>query len=129
LFLTLCIVRFHTCKKGDETPGTPYFTLGCYNCLAWCIGTDVWRWDEASPIGDGAHILPSEMTAYLASQGVPSGTIAYYSAGGFVQHVAKKGGGPGNNCKATSKTGKLALIDHDLNELEGGYYGNLVGGN
>lgn len=59
------------------------------------------------------------------------GTIEYYGmSNNDVQHVAKKSGGAGNDCKASSKLGEAIRLSHDLHELEGGpVYGSIVGGN
>ena len=45
------------------------------------------------------------------------------------RHVALKAGGPGADCRASSKRGANIRMSHDLHELEGGFYGNIIGGN
>ena len=68
------------------------------------------------------------MDAFLASKGVTS--VAYYGwDANELQHVAKKAGGNGLPCAASSKLGPYILIAHNLKELEYGKYGIIVGGN
>jgi len=117
------LIRCHTCKEAPAT--------GVYNCMAWTLGiTTAWVWAAADGNGDGS-ITTTEATAYYTAQGIAAGTIAYYGTGvGNVVHVAKKSGGPGADCQASSKLGSSVRISHNLNELEGGaVYGNIVGGN
>jgi hypothetical protein len=116
------LIRCHTCKEDNATT--------TYNCLAWCIDdTSRWWWLEADTDGD-EKISSEEMTAFLSSKGVAAGTIAYYGPNANdILHVAKKAGGAGADCKASSKLGPNIRISHDLQELEGGVYGDIVGGN
>jgi hypothetical protein len=126
------LIRCHTCKQGNETPGTPYVTSGCYNCLAWCIGdTTGWWWKQASTSGSSETVSAAEMTTFLNSKGIAGGTIAYFGANtNVLQHVARKSGGSGSDCQASSKLGHYIRISHDLHELEGGsVYYDIVGGN
>jgi hypothetical protein len=69
------------------------------------------------------------MTTFFKSKGVAAGTIAYFGDASSLNHVAIKSGGHGNDCQATSKLGHEQRISHNLHELEGGAYGNIVGGN
>ena len=117
------MVRCHTCKEANATP--------VYNCLAWTIGDTTRRWwDEADANHDG-EISATEMTAFLTAKSIPASTIAYYGPNADnIKHVAKKAGGPGGNCSASSKLGSSIRISHDLHEMEGGpTYFNTVGGN
>jgi hypothetical protein len=114
------LVRAQTCKLAEATP--------TYNCLAWTIDdTSRWWWDEADANGDG-HITVAEMSAFYTSKG--KSNIAYYgNSTSDLLHVAKKSGGNGSDCSASSKLGQLMRMAHNLNQLEGGAYGNIVGGN
>ncbi len=69
------------------------------------------------------------MTTFLQGKGVAAGTIAYFGTTTSVEHVAIKPGGLGGSCAASSKLGELVCLDHDLNELQGGDYGPICGGN
>jgi hypothetical protein len=89
----------------------------------------VW-WLQADNNPQDNLLSTTELTAFLTSKGVPAGTIAYYGFGtGNIQHVAKKAGGSGTSCLASSKLGPGLRTSHDLSELEDGTYGNIVGGN
>lgn len=99
-----------------------------YNCLAWTIDdTSRWWWVEADGNGDG-KVSVSEMSAFYTSKG--KSNIAYYGPStADVVHVAKKAGGGGPDCLASSKLGQDIRMAHDLQQLEGGIYSNIVGGN
>lgn len=99
-----------------------------YNCLAWTIDdTSRWWWVEADGNGDG-KVSVSEMSAFYTSKG--KSNIAYYGPStSDVLHVAKKAGGGGPDCLASSKLGQDIRMAHDLQQLEGGIYSNIVGGN
>jgi hypothetical protein len=99
-----------------------------YNCLAWTIDdTSRWWWVEADGNGDG-KVSVSEMSAFYTSKG--KSNIAYYGPStADVVHVAKKAGGGGPDCLASSKLGQDLRMAHDLQQLEGGIYSNIVGGN
>lgn len=101
---------------------------GTYNCLAWTIDdTSRWWWVEADGNGDG-KISVSEMSAFYTSKG--KSNIAYYGPNtSDVVHVAKKAGGGGPGCLASSKLGMDIRMAHNLQQLEGGFYSNIVGGN
>ncbi len=131
------MIRCHTCKEADATwlptPRPPYpFTSVAYNCLAWTIGDTTRWWDvEADGFGNGdGRWSAAELNAFYTAKGVPAGSIAYFGTGlDNVAHVAKKSGGPADDCKASSKPGQGTRISHDLHEMEGGTYQNIVGGN
>ena len=114
------LVRGQTCKLAPAT--------ATYNCLAWTIDdTSRWWWLEADGNGDN-KITVAEMSAFYVSKG--KSNIAYYGPStSDVVHVAKKAGGNGPDCQATSKLGENIRMAHDLNQLAGGFYGNIVGGN
>lgn len=99
-----------------------------YNCLAWTIDdTSRWWWFEADGNGDG-KVSVSEMSAFYTSKG--KSNIAYYGPStSDVVHVAKKAGGGGPGCLASSKLGSDIRMAHNLQQLEGGFYSNIVGGN
>ena len=68
-----------------------------------------------------------ELNQFYASHNKTN--IAYYGPSAFnVGHVARKGDGNGDDCKASSKLGRMMRLGHDLNQLEGGAYRNIVGG-
>ena len=117
------LVRTNTCKEAPAD--------GRYNCLAWCIGdTSQWWWYEADTSPKDGKITVEEMTAFLNSKGVAPNTIIYYGfSTAHIRHVAKKCSGVGVSCSASSKLGAYIWMWHDPGELEGGYYGNIVGGN
>jgi hypothetical protein len=114
------LVRTQTCKLAAAT--------ATYNCMAWTLGdTGHWVWLEADANGDG-KLSVSEVTAFYASKGKHN--IAYYGPStADVVHVARKGGGKGDDCPASSKLGSLMRMAHTLAQLEGGDYSNIVGGN
>ena len=112
--------RCQVCKTG------PYSEI--YNCLAWTVDdTSQWLWLQADSSGNG-FITVSEMNAYLSSLG--KSNIWYYGLStSDIKHVAKKSGGMGPDCLCSSKLGPNIRISHDMAQLEGGVYGNIVGGN
>lgn len=114
------LVRTQTCKLASASDD--------YNCMAWTLGdTHHWIWDEADANSDH-YLSVSEVTAFYESRGKHN--IAYYGTGtDNVLHVARKGGGKGNDCPASSKLGHLMRMAHLLTQLEGGAYGSIVGGN
>jgi hypothetical protein len=115
------LMRCHTCKLGPAT--------STYNCMAWTLDdTSKWWWFEADANSDGL-LSTAELNSFYATKG--KSDIAYYgSSTSNVKHVAKKGGGNGSNCQASSKLGSDIRMAHKLSELEGGSeYGNIVGGN
>jgi len=96
--------------------------------MAWTLGdTGHWVWDEADANGDG-KLSVSEVSAFYASR--RKHNIAYYGTStAEVLHVARKGGGEGTDCPASSKLGHGIRMAHTLAQLEGGFYSNIVGGN
>jgi len=99
-----------------------------YNCLAWTLDdTSRWWWLEADANGNG-KLSVSELDAFYTSKG--KSNIAYYGPStSDVVHVAKKSGGGGTGCSASSKLGQEIRMAHNLQQLEGGFYSNIVGGN
>jgi hypothetical protein len=114
------VVRTQTCKLAPAT--------STYNCMAWTLGdTHHWIWYEADANGDH-QLSVAELNAFYQSRGKHN--IAYFgSSSDDVSHVARKGGGKGNDRPASSKLGQLMRMAHTLAQLEGGVYGNIVGGN
>jgi hypothetical protein len=114
------LVRTQTCKLAPASDS--------YNCMAWTLGdTGHWVWDEADANGDG-KLSVSEVSAFYASR--RKHNIAYYGTStAEVLHVARKGGGEGTDCPASSKLGHGIRMAHTLAQLEGGAYSNIVGGN
>lgn len=114
------LIREHTCKLGPAT--------STYNCLAWTIDdTSRWWWREADT-NSNSLIDVTELNNFYQARGKTN--IAYYGRSTTdVLHVAKKSGGNGTACQASSKLGENIRMAHDLNELAGGTeYGNIVGG-
>jgi hypothetical protein len=99
-----------------------------YNCLAWTIDdTSQWWWTEADANGNG-KVSSSELNAFYSARG--KSNIAYYGPStSDVLHVAKKAGGGGPGCLASSKLGSNIRMAHHLSQLEGGAYSSIVGGN
>lgn len=114
------LVRAQTCKLAPAT--------GTYNCMAWTLDdTSRWWWFEADANGD-QKLSISEVNAFYSSKG--KSNIAYYGPStADIVHVAKKSGGNGSDCNATSKLGSHIRMAHDLGQLAGGFYSNIVGGN
>jgi hypothetical protein len=111
------------CQSRKQAAAT-----GTYNCLAWTIDdTSQWWWLEADTNGNG-KLSSSELDAFYSARG--KSNIAYYGPGtSDVLHVAKKAGGGGPGCLASSKLGSNIRMAHHLPQLEGGAYSNIVGGN
>jgi hypothetical protein len=111
------------CQSRKQAAAT-----GTYNCLAWTIDdTSRWWWLEADANGNG-KLSSSELDAFYSARG--KSNIAYYGPStSDVVHVAKKAGGGGPGCLASSKLGSDIRMAHNLQQLEGGFYSNIVGGN
>jgi hypothetical protein len=89
--------------------------------------TSQWWWFQADTNND-RKLSVSELNAFYISKG--KSNIAYYGTStADVVHVAKKSGGMGVDCQISSKLGSNILIAHDMTQLQGGEYGNIVGGN
>ena len=114
------LARCQVCKLAPATP--------TYNCMAWTLDdTTQWWWLQADSDGNG-KVSVSELNAFYSSKG--KSNIAYYGfSAAEVKHVAKKSGGLGVDCQVSSKLGALMRMAHDMTQLEGGTYGNIVGGN
>jgi len=114
------LVRTQTCKLAPATD--------TYNCMAWTLGDTAHKvWLEADANGD-EKLSVSEVSAFYAARGKHN--IAYYGPStADVLHVARKGGGKGADCPASSKLGDAIRMAHTLAQLEGGFYSNIVGGN
>jgi hypothetical protein len=96
--------------------------------MAWTLGdTSHWIWLDADANGDEV-LSVTEVTNFYASKGKHN--IAFYGPStSNVLHVARKGGGKGDDCPASSKLGHYMRMAHTLAQLEGGVYSNIVGGN
>ena len=100
-------------------------TDGGYNCFAWAIG-ETETWEVGTDVEDrllaaGAEQLdPDDAEAYAPEPGIV--TIAeYFDADGEATHMARQL----PSGRWTSKLGPSALIEHDLQDLEGGDYGKV----
>ncbi len=101
------------CQSRKQAAAT-----GTYNCLAWTIDdTSRWWWLEADSNGNG-KLSSSELDAFYSARG--KSNIAYYGPStSDVVHVAKKAGGGGPDCLASSKLGQDIRMAHDLQQLQG----------
>lgn len=98
-----------------EAPATPVF-----NCVAWTIdNTTEWVWGELDQNGDGIWEL-AEFEMFFA--GYQKSALVYGGNNNGVLHTAKP---LPNNC-ASTKAGEWIRIRHDRNQIEGGYYGDLL---
>jgi hypothetical protein len=96
--------------------------------MAWTLDdTSQWWWLQADS-DNNQKLSVAELNAFYSSKG--KSNIAYFGPStGDVVHVAKKAGGQGTDCQASSKLGSSILMAHDMTQLEGGTYSNIVGGN
>jgi hypothetical protein len=99
-----------------------------YNCVAWTIDdTTQWWWFQADTNGNG-KVSVAEFNAFYITKG--KSNIWYYGTStSDIVHVAKKGGGNGTDCEASSKMGSDIRMAHNKTKLEGGAYGSVQGGN
>jgi hypothetical protein len=122
--------------------GSPYQITSpptqSYNCIAWATGDNVrWWWPDLAnqrywPIGVprietvAAFIQAYETLGYVPCQDetLESGfeKIAHFADEAGPQHAARQL----SNGRWTSKLGELQDIEHDLHDLEGTDYGNVV---
>jgi len=116
------LFRCNVCKEAPADPD--------YNCIAWTIDvTDDKIWyqlDEPGPPyygNDNGHVEVSEFDTFYAYHGVPA--ILYGTGPGPI-YVPKHAAIPlPDNC-ASSKLGPNIRMRHDRNELEGGYYDDII---
>lgn len=105
--------RRDICKEAEEDP--------TFNCVSWAIDDiEVWIWDEVDLDQDGLWEY-SDFEAYFAQY--QKSAIIYGANNNAVYHAAKP---LPNNC-ASSKAGGWFRIRHDRNQIEGGYYGDILG--
>jgi len=104
-----------------------------YNCIAWSLGlTSPWIWDQVDQAGDNdTHVSVTDFDSFYASHGyVPStspANIALFGTGGNPTHAARRSTYRCNgNVMYESKRGGNIRIAHILNQLEGGFYGNVI---
>lgn len=104
--------RNDVCKEAESDAS--------YNCLAWSINeTDEWIWDEVDVDRDGVFEL-SDFEQFFA--GHQRSVIIYGGGNDGVLHTARP---LPNNC-ASSKLGEGIRLRHDRNQIEGGFYGNIL---
>jgi len=119
------LVRDHTCRLGPADSS--------YNCLGYASGLNITIFTELDnpQYGYGGNrdglVSIAELDSFCSQNGV-SNVWYYGSSSQSCHHVAKKSGGRGSDCGASSKMGHEALIAHDATELEGSFWGNIVGG-
>ena len=105
--------RRDVCKEAEEDPD--------YNCVSWTIEVlDEWIWEEVDLDQDGLWEY-SDIEAFFAEY--QKSTIIYGANNNAVLHTAKP---LPNNC-ASSKAGGWIRMRHDRNQIEGGYYGDILG--
>jgi hypothetical protein len=98
-----------------EAPADPVF-----NCVAWTIdNTTEWVWGEVDQDADGSWEL-ADFEIFFA--GYQKSALIYGGNNNAVLHTAKP---LPNNC-ASSKAGEWIQIRHDRNQIEGGYFGDLL---
>jgi hypothetical protein len=104
--------RLDVCKEAESDPA--------YNCVSWAVNvTDDWIWDDVDVDRDGLFEL-SDFEAYFADHQLP--VILYGGGNDGVLHTARP---LGNNC-ASSKLGEGIRLRHDRNQIEGGFYGDIL---
>ncbi len=104
--------RRDVCVEGPHSPA--------FNCVAWTIDSiSEWVWDEVDHDGDGLWQLEDFEDFFAEYQ---KSAIIYGANNSAVLHTAK----PLSNHCASSKAGEWIRIRHDRNQIEGGYYGDLL---
>jgi hypothetical protein len=92
-----------------------------FNCVAWAIDqTGSWIWDEVD-LDQDALWEYADFEEFFAQY--QKSAIIYGANSNAVLHAAKP---LPNNC-ASSKAGAWFRIRHDRNQLEGGFYGDILG--
>jgi len=105
--------RRDVCKEAAED--------SAYNCISWTIDiTDEWIWDEVDMDQNGLWEY-SDIEAFFALY--QKSAVIYGSNSHAVLHTARP---LPNNC-ASSKAGEWIRLRHDRNQIEGGYYGDILG--
>jgi len=107
-----------------------------YNCIAWAAGDDT-RWWEPDPLGVydwpasspreytvDAYVRAYEDAGYTRDRLAASGDerVAIFVKDGVPQHAAREL----PSGRWTSKCGELEDVSHELNALEGGFYGTAA---
>ncbi len=104
--------RRDVCKEADEDL--------TFNCVAWAIGnTTDWIWDEVDLDHDSLWEY-SDFDLFFAQY--ERSAVVYGASNIAVLHTARP---LANNC-ASSKAGGWIRLRHDRNQLEGGFYGNIL---
>ena len=110
-----------------------------YNCIAWAAGDSTrWWWPSGGyywpglPHGQQRPATRAEFVSTFGTLGfVPTANrtlvanttkIALYEMNGFITHAARQL----SSGNWTSKCGRLADIEHSLEQLEGPRYGSVV---
>lgn len=107
------VKRDDICREGPASPD--------FNCIAWTINnTTDWLWKDLDLDGDGLWEL-SDFEIFFAEH--QKSAIIYGGNNNAVLHTARP---LPNNC-ASSKAGEWIRIRHDRNQIESGYYGDIVG--
>jgi len=116
------LVRCNVCKEAPADPD--------YNCIAWTIGVtddNIWyQLDEPGPPyygNDNGYVEVSEFDTFYAYHGVPA--ILYGTGPGPIYDPKHAAIPLSDNC-ASSKRGANIRMRHDRNELEGGYYDDII---
>lgn len=91
-----------------------------FNCVAWTVGnTTDWIWEEVDLDMDGLWEVADFEEFFAQYQ---KSALIYGANNGAVWHSAR----PLPNNSASSKLGEWFRLRHDRNQIEGGFYGNLL---
>jgi len=108
-----------------------------YNCIAWTIGvTSRWVWDEVDTAGDGnGDVSVADFDAFYDRHGLKpvqnqtptDAEVALFGNSTGPTHAARRSS---QACDGTpmfeSKRGENIRILHQVSQLEGGFYGDIV---
>ena len=129
-------LAFPALTKGRYAITSP--AVANYNCIAWAAGeSDRWWWPD--PLGmnywppgiirqeniDSFRLAFVTLGFELSANGILEAgleKIAFFSRGGKPTHMARQL----ENGRWTSKMGQSEDIEHDLADLEGVFYGEVV---